>query len=158
MKQSLEFDVKDFEGKLLLKAGANLSWADLSRADLSWADLSKADLSKAIGAGLAVAQTRILPEGDLIGWKKCQERVVVKLLVSARAKRSHAFGRKCRASYVRVLAVIGAKEGISRYDTNTVYRVGKIVRCDMWEEDWTIECAGGIHFFTTREEAEAYES
>ena len=151
MKQSLEFDVKDFEGKLLLKAGA-----DLSKADLRGADLGGADLSGAKRVELVVAQPRILPAGDLIGWKKCQGRVVVKLLVPARAKRSHAFGRKCRASYVRVLAVIGAKEGISRYDANTVYRVGKIVRCDKWEEDWTIECAGGIHFFITREEAEAH--
>jgi hypothetical protein len=28
--------------------------------------------------------------------------------------------------------------------------------CDAWGEDWMQECSGGIHFFITRAEAEAY--
>lgn len=30
------------------------------------------------------------------------------------------------------------------------------IACHKWSDDWQEECAGGIHFFITREEAEAY--
>jgi len=55
-----------------------------------------------------------------------------------------------------VLEVIGAEFGISKHDRRTEYRVGKIVRCDKWNEDRWVECGGGIHFFLTRIEAENY--
>ena len=137
-------------------SGANLSGADLSGADLSGADLSGADLSRARNAELAVAQTRILPDGDLIGWKKCKDGVIVKLAIPAAAKRSHAFGRKCRAEFADVLEVIGASSGVSSHDNKTEYRVGCRVASDRFDENWQEECAGGIHFFITRIEAENY--
>ena len=135
---------------------ADLSYADLRYADLRYADLSYADLSYADGAALAVAKTRILPEGDIVGWKKCQSGTLVKLLIPKKAKRSHAFGRKCRAEFVKVLEVVGAKEAKSIHD-GTVYVAGKTVKpkCQ-FDENWMEECASGIHFFITREEAEEY--
>ena len=141
--------------------GANLGRADLSRANLIGADLIGANLIGAKSADHAIAQTRILPEGDLIGWKKCANGILVKLLVPAKAKRSHAWGRKCRAEYVKVLAVEkdgkAVKEGKSQHDQGkTVYRKGKIVKPDSWCDDYTQECAAGIHFFITKEEAIAY--
>jgi len=146
---------QDMRGSLLAAIKAR---ADLSRADLSRADLFGANLKDAKGAAHAIAQTHILPEGDLIGWKKCQNGVLVKLSIPAKAKRSHAFGRKCRAEYAKVLQVIGGKVGLSSHDGGkTEYAKGKIVRPDSWETDWTKECANGIHFFITREEAEAYQ-
>ena len=72
--------------------GANLYGADLYGANLYGADLSGADLSGAKNADLVIAQTRILAEGQLIGWKKCTFGVIVKLSIPAEAKRSHAFG------------------------------------------------------------------
>ena len=135
---------------------ANLSRAYLSGADLSRADLSGAYLSGAKGSELAIARTRILPEGSLIGWKKCQSGVIVKLRIPEEAKRSHAFGRKCRAEYADVMEVIGAEVGISDHDRMTEYRAGERVTCDKWIDDWQEECAGGIHFYITREEAEAH--
>lgn len=54
-------------------------------------------------------------------------------------------------------ARIGATEGYSQHDKGkTVYRVDEIVHCDKWDEDRWNECSGGIHFFLTREEAEAW--
>ena len=140
---------------------ANLQYADLQSADLRYANLRSADLQyanlqSAKNSEIAIAQTRILPDGDLIGWKKCRDGVIVKLLIPIKAKRSHAFGRKCRAEYVKVLDVIGAKEGLSQQDGTTKYIKGKKVKCDKWEDDFTQECAGGIHFFITRIEAENY--
>jgi hypothetical protein len=135
---------------------ADLSWADLSGADLSRADLSGADLSGIKNADLIIARTRILSEGDLIGWKKCKNNVIVKMQIPSDAKRSNAFGRKCRAEYVKVLEVIGAEVGIAQHDNKTEYRKGEIVKPDSFNENWQDECAPGIHFFITRIEAENY--
>ena len=143
------------ENKANLRS-ADLRSADLRAADLRSADLSGTDLRSAENAELAIAQTRILPEGSLIGWKKCRDGVIVKLRIPEDAERSHAFGRKCRAQFADVLEVIGAEVGISSYDKKTEYRVGERVTCGKWGEDWTQECSGGIHFFITHLEAEVY--
>ena len=137
-------------------SGADLSGADLSRADLYGADLSGANLSRAENYELAVARTRILPEGSIIGWKKCKSGVIVKLLIPENAKRSHAFGRKCRAEFAEVMDVFGAEFGISSHDNETEYRVGSVVHPDKFSENWQEECEHGIHFFITRIEAENY--
>jgi len=135
---------------------AYLSEANLSGANLSGANLSWVDLSRAKNADLVIARTRILSEGDLIGWKKCKNNVIVKMQIPSDAKRSHAFGRKCRAEYVKVLEVIGAEVGIAQHDGKTEYRKGEIVKPDSFDENWQGECAPGIHFFITRIEAENY--
>ena len=137
-------------------SGTDLSMADLSGADLSGADLSGASLKDARGAELSIARTRILPEGELYGWKKCAGGVIVKLRIPEKARRSNAWGRKCRAEYAIPVEVIGAEFGVSLYDGRTRYVVGEKVECDVWKEDWTKECAGGIHFYLTREEADAH--
>jgi hypothetical protein len=133
-----------------IKLGLAVRWAIKNGADLSGADLSGADLSG------AYAETRILPEGTLIGWKKCRDGVMVKLSIPADAKRSNAFGRKCRAAFADVLEVIGADVGISQHDNKTEYRVGQRVTPDNFDDNWQEECSGGIHFFITRLEAEGY--
>ncbi|MBB3411262.1 hypothetical protein FHT87_005215 [Rhizobium sp. BK316] len=135
---------------------ANLSYADLRYADLRSADLSSANLSSAKNAELAIAMTRILPEGSLIGWKKCMDGVIVKLRIPEEAKRSHAFGRKCRAEYADVIEVIGGEFGISLHDRKTKYVAGQRITPDKFDEDWAEECSNGIHFFVTRLEAENY--
>jgi uncharacterized protein DUF5758/pentapeptide repeat protein len=148
-------------------AKANLNGADLSRADLRGADLSRADLSRADlrgadlrganGAELAIAQTRIIGQGSLIGWKKCLNGVIVKLRIPEEAKRSHAFGRKCRAEFADVLEVIGAARGESSRGNAFFYEAGqRVVPTNGFDENWMQECSSGIHFFITREEAEAY--
>jgi hypothetical protein len=135
-------------------AGAYLAGADLAGAYLAGAYLAGAYLAGARGAELAIAQTRILPEGDLVGWKKCRSGVIIKLRIPAEAKRSHAFGRKCRAEFADVLEVIGGEVGISQHDGKTEYRAGARVTPHMWESDWQQECAGGVHFYISRLEAE----
>jgi hypothetical protein len=138
-------------------SGANLREALLREADLREADLSGADLREAHDIQYVLAQSSILPEtGPIWGWKKCRSGVLVKLVVGNTAKRSNATGRKCRAEHVKVLEVIGAEVGISRYNPQVQYRVGEIVRCDKWNDDRWTECGGGIHFFLTKIEAERY--
>jgi uncharacterized protein YjbI with pentapeptide repeats len=137
-------------------SGANLSGANLSDAYLIDANFSGAYLGGAKGAETAIAMTRILPEGTLIGWKKLRDGVIAKLMIPEYAKRSHAFGRKCRAEFAEVLELHGAEVGYSKHDSTFVYRVGDVVKPHKWSEDWQDECAGGIHFFITRLEAENY--
>ena len=137
--------------------GANLSRADLSGADLYGADLSRANLYGAKNADLTIARTRILPDGDLIGWKQCEAGTIVKLKIPASAKRSHAFGRKCRAEYAEVLEIIGDKP-TSQHDNSFKYTIGAIVRpTKPFDENWQEECASGIHFYITRIEAENHK-
>ena len=152
--------------------GADLSGADLSHADLSGADLSGAYMSGAYMSGAymsgakgierAIAYTRILPEGALIGWKKAGGKIV-KLRIPEEARRSHAFGRKCRAEFVDVLEIFRQSEtdlpeATSEYGPKTVYRVGQRVTSDSWDENFRNECSHGIHFFITRQEAEDWTS
>ncbi len=137
-------------------SGANLSGANLSGANLSGAYLSGANLSDAKDADLAIAMTRILPDGDMIGWKKCEAGVIVKLRIPEAAKRSHAFGRKCRAEFADVLEVIGADVGISKHDRETKYSVGARIIPDSFDDNWMEECSHGVHFFISRIEAENY--
>ncbi|HEY9138775.1 MAG TPA: DUF5758 domain-containing protein [Terriglobus sp.] len=137
-------------------SGAYLSGAYLSGANLSDANLSGAYLSGAKNAETAIAQTRIIAEGSIIGWKKCRNDVIVKLRIPEEARRSHAFGRKCRAEFADVLEVRGAEVGISLHDGRTEYRVGKRMLPDSWSENWQEECANGIHFFITELEAVNY--
>jgi hypothetical protein len=138
--------------------GANLYGANLYGANLYDANLHDANLrdAKNISARLN-AESMIVPEsGAFEGWKKCDHNVLVRVLIPAKAKRSNATGRKCRAEYVKVLEVIGATEGVSTYDNKTIYKKGKTVKATNWDEDRWVECGGGIHFFITRKEAELY--
>ena len=156
--------------------GANLSGADLSGANLPGADLSGADLSGAnlSGANLYGAKIELellnkflpicCPEyGSFTAWKKAQGGYIVKLQVTETAKRSSAYGRKCRCSEAVVLAIENAdgtgaevQEVCSQHDTAFVYRVGETVRVENFDEDRRNECAPGIHFFITRQEAVDY--
>jgi uncharacterized protein YjbI with pentapeptide repeats len=142
--------------------GANLHYADLSDADLSDADLRGANLSGANLSGaknipaLAAAQLSILPGGDLIGWKTCKYGVIVKLSIPADVRRSNATGRKCRAESAVVLEVIGAGIAHSSWDSSFTYAAGQTVSVPDFDTDRWNECAPGIHFFLTREEAENY--
>ncbi len=164
--------VKAVESKAYLRGaylgGADLRDADLRDADLRDADLRGADLRGAYLGGanlggakeippIAIAQSRILPEGDLIGYKQCLDGIIVKLLIPKEARRSSAFGRKCRAEFAQVLEIHGATEAISQWETSTkfFYRVGETVRPSKpFDENWMEECSTGIHFYITRLEAE----
>jgi hypothetical protein len=133
---------------------ANLQYANLQSANLQYANLQSANLQYAENADLPMAQTLIVPDGDLRVWKQCRNNVLIHLLIPNDARRSCATGRKCRAEFADVLEVIGAEVGISLHDGKTRYVKGERVTCDKWEENRFIECGGGLHFYLTRIEAE----
>ena len=150
-------------------SGANLSGADLRGANLSGANLLNADLS---GVDLSGAKNipyipMVCPEeGDFIGWKKAEgnkDKVIVKLHIPSDAKRSSATTRKCRCSKAEVIAIYnldGTEAGEttchSDYYNSFIYEVGKIVEVTDFNEDRWKECAKGIHFFISRQEAIDY--
>ena len=141
--------------------GANLRDAKLCGAELCGANLRDANLRDVKNAEFTIAQTRILPDGELIGWKKLAGCQIAKLRIPESAQRSHAFGRKCRASEAIVVAIyngdVEVAEGFSTHDTAFKYVKGEIVKPkEPFSEDWQNECASGIHFFITKEEALAY--
>ena len=143
--------------------GADLYGANLYGADLRGADLRDANLRDAKNADLIIAQTLIVADGDVIGWKKCRDGMLVKLLIPADAKRHNATGRKCRAEFADVLEIIDMNDklkkptqAISQHDDKVIYEVGKRMIPDKYDSDRFNECAGGIHFFITRIEAEQY--
>jgi hypothetical protein len=138
--------------------GANLSGANLTRANLSGANLTGANL---YGVKLTEADLKklyavrtILPEGDIIGYKKLKDGTVCKLLIPANAKRVGGMvGRKCRAEYAEILE----GEGVSSHDGKTAYKVGETIRpAEKFDPNPMQECTSGIHFFITRQEAENY--
>lgn len=136
---------------------ANLYAANLTNANLHEAGFTRTDLARAKLPPVVAARLLTCPQtGAFEAWKKCDRGVIVRLRIPADAARSSATGRKCRAERAEVLEVIGAEVGVSSYDGATEYRVGEVVECHEWGKDRWTECSGGIHFFITREEAQAY--
>ena len=164
---------------------ANLAWADLADANLAWADLADANLKGAIlnGANLNGADiyranitaahlngAKNLPfiplscpsEGAFIGWKKVEEKYLVKLQIPEDARRCSATTRKCRCDKAMVLDITSL-DGNKHYDevTNnryneTIYKVGEMVYPDSFDENRWNECSHGIHFFINKEDAINY--
>ena len=150
--------------------GADLRRADLYGADLRGADLRGADLYEADLHGADIDDKLLVkffpiccPEyGAFIAWKKANG-YIVKLQITDDAKRSSAFGRKCRASKAVCLAIenidgtdSSITEIASDHDISFVYRVGETVEVPEFDNDRKNECAPGIHFFITRQEAVDY--
>jgi Uncharacterized low-complexity proteins len=144
--------------------GADLRWAKLVGSNLRWANLVGANLSGAYLENIKANESTsgywpVCPEeGSFVGWKKCMNNVIVKLLIPDDAQRSSATSRKCRCSKAVVLDVFGADEGFSTMDEGFIYKKGATVLPDRFDDDRWNECSGGIHFFMSRKEAECYNT
>ena len=159
---------------------ADLSYAYLSHAVLRYADLSYSDLWYAYlcyadlrYVNLSYADLKYAKElpfipfncpdtGAFIGWKKVND-YIIKLEIPEKAKRCSATSRKCRCEFAKVLEIQnkdGTNSGLTKIlNTNEkelLYKVGKIVYPDSFDEDRWNECSHGIHFFINRQEAVDY--
>lgn len=136
------------------------------RADLTGANLYGADLIGAIHVGDAknVNYPIACPKkGAFMAFKKVRDDYIVELEVPADALRCSATSRKCRCSHAKVISITnidGSPANVdvvySKHDCSFAYRVGEIVRPDSFDPDRWHECAPGIHFFITRQEAVEY--
>ena len=138
--------------------GADLRGADLRGAYLRGADLRGADLR---GAYLGDAKNLKLPpfqipqEGELVVWKKLAGGKLCKLRIPPDAKRTASvIGRKCRAEFAEVIE--GSGSSWRGLENDIEYAPGKTVRPDSYDDNPLVECSNGIHFFLTKEEAEAW--
>lgn len=134
---------------------------DVTGADFTGASMYQAQFGADKESKFFMAHFCIVPDGELFGWKALRDGRLAKLLIPVEAKRSSGFTRRCRAEYALVLGVVDDdgnqyEDGTSKRDPNLIYRVGETVTADGWDTDWKNECAPGINFFITREEAEAY--
>lgn len=153
---------------------ANLCNADLYDANLRGADFRSANLYrvnmyrvKNLGDVIWDINTMFYsiqcPEsGAFVGYKKASEHII-KLEICEDALRSSATSRKCRCSKAKVLEIqnidgtpSGLTSVVSNYDHSFFYTVGKIVEVKDFDTDRWKECAPGIHFFLTRDEAVKY--
>lgn len=101
-------------------------------------------------------------EGKFIGWKKCRNGNIVKLLIPEDAKRSSAFRKKCRCDKAVVLGIWDhegkeIEQAESYCDPSFVYNKGETVNVPDFDTNRFAECAPGIHFFMERKDAENYE-
>ena len=136
------------------------------RAYLSGADLIGADLREAYLTG--ATNVPYLPmacpdEGEYTAYKKVRGNYIVVLHVPSYAKRSSAFGRKCRcdkADVIRIDNLDGSMANVSTvyssYDSNFKYTVGETVTVENFDDKRWNECAPGIHHFMNRQEAVNY--
>ena len=163
---------------------ANIYGTDLNDACLSFADLSRTSLHRAnlIGADLRCANlhdtnlymTNLIdaknidfpiscPEkGSFIGFKKAND-LIIELEIPSDALRSSATTRKCRCSKAKVISITnldGSPSAVtsipSSWDGNFIYSIGDIVEVKDFDTNRWNECAPGIHFFITRQEAVDY--
>ena len=141
---------------------ANLYGANLQNANLRDADLRGADLRRAKNIP-DLSWTNIVPEcGSFIGWKKVG-KFIIKLKILESAKRSNATGRKCRCNKAKVISITNLdgsncklNKAKSSYDPSFIYTVGEYVEVKNFDDNRWNECAPGIHFFITREDAVMY--
>ncbi len=140
---------------------ANLCYANLRYTNLYDTDLRDADLSNTIGLNIY----NICSEGTLIGWKKTIEGNILKLQIPASAKRCNKLGsRKCRANKAKVLGLYSVDKKQLKFDKSQhslhsskfTYNKGQLLEVPDFCDDIRVECAPGIHFFITFEEAVRY--
>jgi uncharacterized protein YjbI with pentapeptide repeats len=138
----------------------DLRYADLSFADLRGAKLNLTSLEFANLYGTKFDDSQLIRKGiylkeKMIGYKKCQDGVIVTLEIPKGAIVYSINNSKCRTNTAKVVDIDGKlKKATSEYDTTFVYHKGKMVYPDNFDCAYNVECGNGIHFFRTREEAE----
>ena len=134
--------------------GANLWGADLQGANLQGANLWGA---KHVNYPIACPE-----KGSFTGFKKANG-YIVELLIPDDALRSSATSRKCRCSKAKVMSITkfdGSSCNVtsipSNWNCDFIYTIGETVEVSNFDTDRWNECAPGIHFFITRQEAIDY--
>lgn len=132
-------------------------------AYLYGANLNGANLLGAKG----MKERQICPKGKSFrAWKKLVNplggHIICELEIPRGAKKAnHVGSTKCRSNIAKVISMMtldGKKvsEGRSIYNYNFVYKIGETLRVSDFCDDIRIECAPGVHFFLTKEEARKY--
>ena len=145
--------------------GANMRGVDMCGADISYANMRGVDMSGTNMNGVNMSYANMhcidrLRKGiklsePIIGWKKCKNDVLVKLEIPRGAIVFSINNSKCRTDKAKVLEIIGSDRAYSKHKFFSYY-VGDVIEIFDFNCEYNVECAKGIHFFKTREEAENY--
>ena len=152
-------------------SGANLRGASLRGANLYSANLYGANLHGVNlygvnfhGAVLREAKNLNFPiacpeKGSFTAFKKAGV-YIIELEIPSDALRSSSTTRKCRCSKAKVISITNldgtpsdVKSVASGYDSKFIYTIGETVEVPNFDTNRWNECAPGIHFFITRQEA-----
>ena len=157
--------------------GADLSDANLCGADLSFANLCGTKLCDANLRGADLRNTNNIPyipyscpsDGSFIGWKKVSTykedyrgNYLIKLEIPEDARRCSAISIKCRCDKAKVLSITNIESGeavdviTNLNEKACVYKVGKMVYPDYFDDNRWNECSHGIHFFVNKQSAINY--
>lgn len=138
----------------------NLCFTNLTKASICSCDMRDMETNEA-----TMGFHNTCPEeGAFIGWKRVRDNKFVKLWISDEARRSSSTSRKCRCDKAFVLGIYDENKmflpNVTRvysiHDESFVYEVNKVAHVDDFNENRWQECASGIHFFMTFEEAKQY--
>lgn len=139
---------------------ANMRYADISYTNMRGVDMSGTNMN---GVNMSYANMHCIDRlrkgiklsEPIIGWKKCKNDVLVKLEIPRGAIVFSINNKKCRTDKAKVLEIIGADRAYSNHKFFSYY-VGDVIEIFDFNCEYNVECAKGIHFFKTREEAENY--
>lgn len=146
---------------------ANLNNANLHNAFLGSVDLRGADLKNAFLADSNLASADLLKNEQyrlgkiltrkMIGYKKCRDNLIVTLEIPAGAVVFCINGNKCRTNIAKCIGISdNNKHAYSYYDDAFIYEIGKTYNIKDFNLQYNVECASGIHFYKTLEEAMDY--
>ena len=133
----------------------NMIGTDLCDANMCGADMRGANMRGADMIGVDRLRKGIKLSEPIIGWKKCKNNVLVKLEIPRGAIVFSINNSKCRTDKAKVLEIIGGDRAYSKHKFFSYY-IGDVIEIFNFNCEYNIECAEGIHFFKTREEAENY--
>ena len=134
---------------------ANMSYANMSGTNMSYANMSGTNMNGTNMRGVDRLRKGIKLSEPIIGWKKCKNDVLVKLEIPRGAIVFSINNNKCRTDKAKVLEIIGSDRAYSNHKFFSYY-VGDVIEIFNFNCEYNVECAKGIHFFKTREEAENY--
>lgn len=158
--QGARFRNANLSGALFL--GSKLEVTDFRGAILHNTDFTKADISDAIFDENEKIRKGIILTEPMVGYKKCFvngpctiSTTVVELEIPSGAIVFSINNGKCRTNRAKVKNIYSANRAYSSHKYFTYY-VGDEINIKDFNLAYNLECAPGIHFFRTYEEAANY--
>lgn len=148
----------DLRGAKIIDANlrrADLRIADLRGAHLKGSDLEGADLHHARLDTIERPRLGMILHAPIKGYKFCQGSVLVELTIPKGAVVFSINNVKCRTNEAIVTKIHGADRAYSTFKQFSYY-VGDRINIKNFNFEYNNECAEGIHFFKTLEEANDY--
>ena len=135
-----------------------LSYTNLSGCNLKMTNFENSNLTGAILDESEKFRYGVILDKKIIGYKKCKYGRIVTLEIPKGAIVFTINGYKFRTNKAKCIAISnGATIAYSNFENlSFTYEIGKTYSIKDFNLIYNIECASGIHFFKSREDAENY--